>query len=220
MFRNADARVVYVNPDFGTFAAAADQNPPSGFRVSYGIGQQILQDATEQHRIAHHMGIRRNRSKVDASLNGAMFVFVAKPPEQRPKSHGRDLQRIGAFGQVKGIHQTIELFGQLGGGPLSSVQPCLLRHLFQARAQQRVGPLNDLQGLSEVVSQHTYNCCLKFLRGQRFQPSILHVGRDDEAFDRSHVVVPRFTFDDSVALEAGRRGLAILRFGVVDQLMV
>ena len=220
VFRNADTRVVYVNPDFGTFAAAADQNPPPGFRVSYGIGQQILQDATEQHWIAHHLGIRCNRSKVDASLDSAMFVFVSKPPEQWPKSDGRDLQRIRAFSQVKGIHETIELFGQLCRGPLSSFQPCLLRHLFQARAQQRVGALNDLQGLSEVVSQHSYNRCLKFLRGHRFQPSILRVGRDDEAFDRSHVVVPRLTFDDTLALKAGRRGLAILRFGVVDQLMV
>ena len=39
---------------------------------------------------------------------------------------------------------------------------------FQARAQQRIGSLNDLQGLSEVVSQHAYNRCLKFLRHQSF----------------------------------------------------
>jgi hypothetical protein len=120
------------------------KNAPSGLCVSYGIGQQILKNAIEQHRIAHHIGIRCHCSKIDSPLNGGIFVFVSEPPEQRPNSDRGDLQRIGAFGQVKGIHQTIELFGQLCNGPLSSVQPCLLRHLLQARAQQRVGPLNNL----------------------------------------------------------------------------
>jgi hypothetical protein len=204
VFRNADARVVYVDPDFGPAAAAADQDAPSGLCVSYGIGQQIAEDATEQHRITHYMGIRGNRSKIDAPLNGGIVVFVLQPPEQRPKSHGGDLQRIGAFSQVKGIHQTIELFGQLRDGPLPSVQPYLLRHFFQARAQQRVGSLNDVQGLPEVVSQHTHNRCLKFLRDEGFQLPILHVRRDDEAFNRFHVVPCWLSMIDSHEKPADR----------------
>jgi hypothetical protein len=60
---------------------------------------------------------------------------------------------------------------------------------------------------------------LKFLRDEGFQPSILHVRRDDEALDPSHVV-PLLAFDHTLPLKTGRRGLAILRFGVVDQLIV
>jgi hypothetical protein len=60
--------------DFGSVAAAADQNALSRLRVSYGIGQQIAEDTTEQYRVAHHMGIRR--SKIDAPLNGGIFVLV------------------------------------------------------------------------------------------------------------------------------------------------
>src|SRR4051794_20097002 len=60
IFRDPDTRVVYIDPYFGPFAAAADQNAPSGLRVSCGVGQQILEDAIEQHRIAHYMGIRWN----------------------------------------------------------------------------------------------------------------------------------------------------------------
>ena len=91
VFRNTDARVVYVDPDFGASAAAADQDAPSGLCVPYGIGQQIAEDATEQHWITRHMGIRGNRSKINAPLNGGIFVFVPEAPEQRPKPNGADL---------------------------------------------------------------------------------------------------------------------------------
>lgn len=130
------------------------------------------------------MDIRCNGSKIDASLNSGIFVFVSKPG---PKRNRANPQRIVAFSRVKGIHQTIELFRQLRRGLLSPVQPCLLRHIL-ARAQQRVAALNNLQRSSEVVSQHAYNRCLKFLRHEGFQPSILHVRRDNKAFDRSYVL--------------------------------
>jgi hypothetical protein len=143
--------------------------------------KQIAKDAIEQYRIARHTDIRCNSSKIDASLNSGILVFVSKPPKQGPKRDGRNLQRIVAFSQVKGIHQTIELFRQLRHGPLAPVQPYLLWHFLQARAQQRVAPLNNLQRLSEVMPQHAYNRCLKF-------PSILHVRRDDKTFHRSHVL--------------------------------
>ena len=58
VFRNADARVVYVDPDFGASAAAADQDAPSRLRISYGIGHQIAEDAAEQHRITSDADIR------------------------------------------------------------------------------------------------------------------------------------------------------------------
>lgn len=183
-FPECRCHIVYIDSDLTPSAAAADQDGPSGLRVSYGIGQQITEDAIEQHRIAHHMDIRCNGSKIDASLNSGIFVFVSKPG---PKRNRANPQRIVAFSQVKGIHQTIELFRQLRRGLLSPVQPCLLRHIL-ARAQQRVAALNNLQRLSEVVSQHAYNRCLKFLRHEGFQPSILHVRRDNKAFDRSYVL--------------------------------
>jgi len=76
--------------------------------------------------------------------------------------------------------------------------PCQNRlHFLQAGAQQCVGPLNDLQGLSEVVSQHAYNCCLKFPRHEGFQPPIPHARRGNEAFDRSHVA-PLLAFDNGL----------------------
>jgi hypothetical protein len=76
-----------------------------------------------------------------------------------------------------------------------------------------------VQGLPEVVSKHAYNRCLEFLRDKGFPLPILRVRRDDEAFNRSHVV-PLLAFDDRVPSRTDRRGLAILRFGVVDQLVV
>src|SRR4051794_31407353 len=45
LFRNTDPCVVYIDPDFGPFVAATDQNPPSSLRVSRGVGQQILEYA-------------------------------------------------------------------------------------------------------------------------------------------------------------------------------
>ncbi len=76
VFRNADTRVVDVDPDFGPLAATADQDASAGLRVSDGIGQEIAEDAAEQYRMAHDMAIRRHRSKIDAPLNGGIFVLV------------------------------------------------------------------------------------------------------------------------------------------------
>jgi hypothetical protein len=219
VFRNPDPRVVYIDPDFGTFAATADLNPPSRLRVPCGVGQQILEDAIEQYRIAHYMGIRCDRPKIDACLKSGIFVFVSEPPEQWPKSDGRDLQRIGAFGQVKGIHQAIELFGQFCDGPLSPVQPGLLRHLLQARAQQRICPLNDLQGLPEVMSHHPDNRRLKLLRDESFWLPILHVRRGDEAFYRSQVS-PCWLSMAQFHQKPLDGIFAIVRFGAADQLVV
>ena len=58
-------------------------------------------------------------------MKGGIVVFIEKPPEKGPKSDGGNLQRIVAFSQVKGIHQTIELFRQIDRGTLSPVQPWL-----------------------------------------------------------------------------------------------
>ena len=132
VFRNADARIVDIDSDFAPFAAAADQNAPSRLGVSYGIGQQIAEDATKQYWIAGHVDIRYNGSKIDASLNGCILVFVPKPPEQGFKRDRGNLELIVASSQMKGIHQTIELFRQLRRGSLAPVQPCLLWHFFQA----------------------------------------------------------------------------------------
>ena len=46
-FRNADARIVHIDSDFVAFAATADQDASSRLCVSYGIGQQIADDAIE-----------------------------------------------------------------------------------------------------------------------------------------------------------------------------
>jgi hypothetical protein len=59
-------------------------------------------------------------------LKSVVFVVVSKSPKQRPKSDSENLQRIVVLSQIKGIPQTIELFGQLRRGTLSPVQPCLL----------------------------------------------------------------------------------------------
>src|ERR1700729_1152102 len=48
-----DAGVTYIDPDFAAFAATTDQDAPTGRRVPYGVGQQIAENATEQHGIAH-----------------------------------------------------------------------------------------------------------------------------------------------------------------------
>ena len=55
---NPDASIEDVDPHFGPFAAAADQNPSSGLCVLDGIGQEIAEDAAEQDRIARHTGVR------------------------------------------------------------------------------------------------------------------------------------------------------------------
>ena len=95
VFRNADAGVVHIDPDFRPPAAAADQDASSRLRVSYRIGHQIAEDASQQHWIAHQRGIRCNGSEIDAPLNSGIFVFVPKPPEQGPKSDSGNLKLIG-----------------------------------------------------------------------------------------------------------------------------
>ena len=79
VFRDADAGVTNIDPDFAAVAAATDQDAPTGRRVPYGVGQQIAENATEQHGIAHDMGIGRNCPDIDAALNGGVFVFMPKP---------------------------------------------------------------------------------------------------------------------------------------------
>ena len=124
-------RVVYVDPDLRSPASAADQNAPSRFGIFDGIGYEVVQNAAEQQGITDHTGFCVERPNVYSSLNGGILVFVSQLPEQWPKPDGRYLQRIDMFSQVKGIHQTIELLGQLRGRPLSSIKPCLLWHLLQ-----------------------------------------------------------------------------------------
>ena len=97
MFGNADAGIVDIDPDFRPFAAAADQNAPAGLRIPDRIGQEIAQNATEQHGIARDMDIGRNSSKIDPPLDRGIFVFVAKLPKQRPKPDRRNLQSIRTF---------------------------------------------------------------------------------------------------------------------------
>ena len=81
-----------------------------------------------------------------------------------------------------------KLFRQLGGGTLSAVEPCLLRHLFEAGAQQRISSDDDVQGLAEVVAEHPDDCGLKFLRDDSFRVLIQQAWCGVEIFNRSHVL--------------------------------
>jgi hypothetical protein len=219
VFRNADTGVVHVDPHFRASTAATDQDAPAGLRVPDRIGQEIAQDATEQHRIAGYMYIGDNGSKIDPPFDRRIVMLVSKLPEQGSKSNGRNLQGVGAFSQIEGIDQAIELLRQLCRGSLSPVQPRLLGQLFEAGTQQLIGPLYDLQGLAKVVAEHADNRGLKFLRNDTFRVPIQQVWRRDQAFNRSHVR-PLLTLDQMPASDAGRGCLAILRFGIANQLNV
>jgi hypothetical protein len=76
-----------------------------------------------------------------------------------------------------------------------------------------------VQGLPEIVSHYANQRCLKLPRGWSFRVPILPIRPDGQAFDRSHPV-PLLAYDDPVPSKAGRKGIAILRFGAVDQLIV
>ena len=105
--------------------------------VSEGIGQQIAEDAAEQHRITAHMGVRWNRSKIDAPSDSGIFASCRSRQNKGPGPTEDTSSPLARSAQKK-VPQTIKLFGKLRDGPPTPVSSCACCGMSSTRERSSV----------------------------------------------------------------------------------
>src|SRR5687767_13050220 len=105
--RNAGAAVDHIDAHFGA-ATAASHEHTAAWCVTNGIRNEILDDASEQDRVASQPYIRRRDAQLEALLLRERLEFVAHPSEQTVQRKIDRLRRNRAGIEPRYVEQRIE----------------------------------------------------------------------------------------------------------------
>jgi hypothetical protein len=152
--RNADARIVNVDPDVEASMAASNQNSPAWRRVFDGVADEIMHNAVQEERIARDYGAGRAKAEAETLLPRSILVISAEPGEQRTKLNPHRLDAFRPLVQAKRIDKMVELLGQSRNRALAAVQILPLGAGFETTHEPFIDAHDHLQGLPQVVTGH------------------------------------------------------------------
>jgi hypothetical protein len=152
LIHDTDARVTHVDAHVLARTAAANENPAFGFGIFDGVADQISEDATEKHRIAHDVCASGAHADVNPLLKRAFFVFTACLLKQRLDRDRRELRLIGMLMESSSTEQLIELPTEAIDCAPTRPEHILLGFRPDSGAEKFVGASDNLQWLSKIMA--------------------------------------------------------------------
>jgi hypothetical protein len=154
LIHDTDARVTHVDAHVLARTAAANEDPTFGFGIFDSVADQVSENATEKHRIAHDVCAGGAHADVNPLLKRAFLAFTACLPKQRLDRDGRELRPIGMLMESSSTQQLIELPTEAIDRVPTRPEQILLGFRPDANAEKFVGASEDLQWLSKIMAGH------------------------------------------------------------------